>query len=70
MIEELLSAVYGSDEQDPKRAFAYGVFMDLLEPTVEDLTKDFLAASGVNQEFSSGRLQKAIEQEIGDVSSE
>lgn len=45
MIEELLTAVYGKDPNDPKRDFAYSQFMQLLETTVEDLTKGYLAAS-------------------------
>ena len=64
MIEELLSIVFGENENDPKRAFAYTQFMVLLESTVEDLTKGYLAASGCKEPLSFGRLQKAIDEEL------
>lgn len=46
MIEMLINLVYGESEQDAKRQFAYAQFMELLESTVEDLTKGYLVASG------------------------
>jgi len=70
MIEELFSAVYGDEEDDPKREFAYTQFMVLLESTVEDLTKGLLAASGNQGELSFGRLRGAVEQELGDQTQE
>lgn len=65
MIEDLLSPVFGNEEKDPKREFAYTQFMVLLESTVEDLTKGYLAATGSQQSLSFGRLQKAIDEEVG-----
>jgi len=64
MIEDLLSAVFGEKEQDPKREFAYTQFMVLLESTVEDLTKGYLAAIGRQNSLSFGRLQEAIDEEL------
>lgn len=64
MIEELLNILYGEDENDPKKAFAYGQFMLLLETTVEDLTKGYLSASNSKKPLSFGRLQKEIDKEI------
>ena len=56
MIEELISIVYGEEEKDPKREFAETQFMKLLESTVEDLTKGYLAAAGSKNKLSYGRL--------------
>jgi len=67
MIESLLSTVYGEQETDPKREFAYTQFMLLLESTTEDLTKAFLAASGSSEPLSFGRLQPQIHQELKQV---
>ncbi len=64
MIEELVNILYGEDENDPKRTFAYGQFMLLLETTVEDLTKGYLSASNSKKSLSFGRLQKEIDKEI------
>lgn len=64
MIEELLSIVYGEKKEDSKREFAYTQFMKLLEPTVEDLTKGYLAATKSQKALSFGRLQKAIDEEM------
>lgn len=66
MIEELLYTVYGKMKEDPKREFASTQFMVLLESTVEDLTKGYLAATKSQKPLSFQRLQKAIEEEIGD----
>jgi len=49
MIETLIECVYGKNENDPKRIFAYNQFMSLLEPTANDLTKNFLLQSGENK---------------------
>ena len=64
MLLDLLNAVYGEDENDPKREFAYTQFMLLLESTTEDLTKGFLATGGENKEVSFGRLQSEIDKEL------
>ena len=65
MIEELLYTVYGKMKKDPKREFASTQFMVLLESTVEDLTKGYLAATKSQKPLSFGRLQKAIDEEAG-----
>jgi hypothetical protein len=64
MIEELLQAVFGKNEDDPKREFAQTQFMMLLESTVEDLTKGYLMASGSQEALSFGRLQGEIDKEL------
>ena len=65
MIEDLLSSIYGDEKKDPKREFAYTQFMVLLESTVEDLTKGYLAATGSQQSLSFGRLRKPVDEEVG-----
>lgn len=65
MLVQLLDAVFGCDENDVKREFAITQFMLLLEPTVEDLTKGFLAAGGEGQPLSFGRLRPEIDSELG-----
>lgn len=65
MLVQLLDAVFGCDENDVKREFAITQFMLLLEPTVEDLTKGFLAAGGERQPLSFGRLRPEIDSELG-----
>lgn len=65
MIEELLSAVYGESEEDSKREFAETQFMKLLESTVEDLTKGYLAAIRSQKPLSFGTLQRQIDKEVG-----
>jgi len=64
MIEELLTAVYGGDENDPKRSFAYGQFMDRLESATQDLTKALLTAGGGKLRLLSKPLRDAIDQEV------
>ena len=66
MIEDLLYTVYGNSKEDPKREFASTQFMVLLESTVEDLTKGYLAAAKSQEPLSFGRLQKAIDEEVGE----
>lgn len=65
MIEELINIVYGEDENDPKKAFAYTQFMTTLESTVEDLTKGLLSAVGSDTPLSLGRLKSEVEKEVG-----
>ncbi len=65
MIETLLTAVFGSDDNDPKKEFAMTQFLTLLESTVEDLTKGFLSANGCTRPLSFGRLGNQISDEIG-----
>ncbi|GHU77318.1 hypothetical protein FACS189461_5640 [Spirochaetia bacterium] len=64
MIEELIGCVYGKDENDSKRSFAYSHFMTILETTVNDLAKSFLIESGGNKEISFGRIEKEIENDM------
>jgi len=65
MIETLMNCVYGEDESDKKREFAYTQFMTLLESTVNDLAKSFLQQAGEDREISFGRLEKEVREEIG-----
>lgn len=64
MIETLLNCVYGDDEADPKREFAYTQFMTTLESTVNDLAKSFLEQGGEEREISFGRLAAEVMREI------
>lgn len=66
MIENLIGCVYGAEEADPKREFAYTQFMTLLESTVNDLAKSFLEQSGENKTISFGRLEREVKKEIGE----
>lgn len=64
MIEELIYSIFGQDEKDDKFSFAYNQFMNILEPTVEDLSKSFLNLGGENREISFGRIQKLVDEEL------
>ena len=61
MIESLLKCVY--DEGDPTHAFAYGQFMELLEVTVQDLAKGFVALGAEDKSISFGRIQTQADNE-------
>jgi hypothetical protein len=63
MIEDLLSIIYGK-MSNKKKDFAYTQFMLLLESTVEDLTKGYLAAAKSKKSLSFGRLKNAIDKEL------
>lgn len=65
MLVELLDAVFGSDADEPRRAFAETRFMTLLESTTEDLAKALMAASGSPAPLSFGRLREEVEREVG-----
>ncbi len=65
MLVELLDAVFGTDADEPRRAFAETRFMTLLESTTEDLGKALLAASGSRARLSFGRLREEVEREVG-----
>jgi len=65
MLEGLLTAVFGSDEGEPRRAFAETEFMTLLESTTEDVTKALLAAAGRAEPLSFERLRPEVERELG-----
>lgn len=64
MVEEQLELIFGTEEQDPKRQFAYNQFMKVLESTVEDLTKGYLSASNSTEPLSFGRLQVQVDNEL------
>ena len=66
MIETLIECVYGKEDNDPKKLFAYNQFMTLLESTVNDLAKSFLLQTGENKEISFGRIMNEIKKEIGE----
>jgi len=63
MIEELLHCVYGNNENDPKFAFAYSQFMELLEVTTEDLTKGYVVLGAADKSPPFGRIQKDADAE-------
>ena len=65
MIEELIGKVFGEDVNDSKYQFAYDKFMEVLETTVENLTKGYLSLAGDDKEISYGRLQKQLDSELG-----
>jgi hypothetical protein len=65
MLVQLLDAVYGTDAEDPRRAFAETQFMALLESTTEDLAKALLAASGSSTPLTFERLRAEVEREVG-----
>jgi hypothetical protein len=65
MLEELLDAVFGTDADEPRRAFAETRFMTLLESTTEDLAKALLGAGGNSAPLSFGRLREEVEREVG-----
>ncbi len=65
MLVQLLDATFGTDADEPRRAFAETQFMQLLESTTEDLAKALLAASGSPTPLSFGRLEAEVAQEIG-----
>lgn len=66
MIEGLINLVYGTDESDPKRDFAYTQFMTTLESTVQDLAKGYLQEFGEDKTKSFGRIMPEVLQEIGE----
>ena len=65
MLVQLLDAVFGADQDEPRRAFAETTFMRDLESTTEDLAKALLAASGNTAPPSFGRLRTEVEREVG-----
>jgi len=64
MVERHLNAVFGEDEDDPKRAIVYEEFMLTLESTVHDLTKSFIALGGEDKELSFGLLEQQVNEEL------
>ena len=64
MTEQLINLLFGVIQDDPRREFAITQFFVLLESTVEDLTKGYLAANGVEEPVSFGRLRSKINEEL------
>ena len=64
MTEQLINLLFGVIQDNPRREFAITQFFVLLESTVEDLTKGYLAASGVQEPLSFGRLRRQINEEL------
>ena len=65
MLVQLLDAVYGTNADEPRRAFAETQFMTLLESTTEDLAKALLTASGRQTPLTFERLRAEVEREVG-----
>lgn len=65
MIEGLINNVYGEDESDSRRSFAYTQFMHTLEATTEDLAKAFTTLGADDKTPSFGRLRREVEAETG-----
>ena len=63
MIETLLQCVYGKDEEDPKYSFAHDQFMELLETTVQDLTKGYVQLGAEDKTVSFARIQGSADEE-------
>jgi hypothetical protein len=64
MLENLLVGMFGKDVTDARREFAYAQFFELLEATVEDLTKGYYTLGGGAKGLSFGRLDKQVQTEI------
>ncbi len=64
-IEQLINIVFGEDESDPKRDYAMTKFMEVLEPTVEDLAKSFISLENSDTRPMDGRVIKQVESELG-----
>jgi len=64
MIESMMKMAFGQDESDPKYQFAFSKFMEVLEPTVEDLARSFIELGGDSNELSFGRVQQQVEEEL------
>lgn len=63
-IEQLINIVFGEEETDPKRDYAMTKFMEILEPTVEDLAKSFMSLENSDQRPMDGRVLKQVESEL------
>ncbi len=64
LIEGMMKMVFGEDESDPKYQFAFGQFMEILEPTVEDLARGFMELGGEDKSLSYGRVEEQIYKEL------
>ena len=65
MLVQLLDAVFGTEPEEPRRAFAETRFMMELEATTEDIAKSILAAAGKDGRLSFGRLDAEVDAEVG-----
>jgi len=65
MVEDLLNSLYGSDEKDPRRCFAYDQFMGVLETTTQDLTKALLSATGEDRPLLCYQVDNEVAKELG-----
>ena len=63
-IEQLINLVFGEDESDSKREYAMTKFMEVLEPTVADLTRSFISLESSDSRPTGGRLFKQVEDEL------
>jgi hypothetical protein len=64
VIEDPLLSLYGPDESDPKKAFAYGQFMGVLEVTIQDLTNTLISATGDKREMPFVRVERQVKEEF------
>lgn len=64
MIEDMIKVIFGEDENDIKYQFAFKKFMEILEPTVEDLAKGFIELGGEDKSISFGRVQEEVDSEL------
>ena len=64
LIEGFIKMIFGEDEQDLKYQFAFTKFMEILEPTVEDLAKSFTELGGEDKSPSFGRVQEQVNREL------
>jgi len=65
MIETMMKMAFGPDEADPKYQFAFQKFMEVLEPTVEDLARSFIQLGGDQKDLSFGRVEVQVKRELG-----
>lgn len=63
MMEGLINSLAVEGEKDPKQSMIYSRFMNILESTVNDLSKSFLEQGGDDKNISYGRLEAEIKGE-------
>ncbi len=64
MLETALNALYGDDQEEGRRSFVQGQFMDRLETTTQDITRALLLAEGFAGDFMFSRVSKRIAEEL------
>jgi len=64
MLEDLISGMFGNNDDDSRREFAMNQYYTLLEPTVQDLTKSLLALGGQGESPSWARVRKMVSDEV------